>query len=57
MGDIMARVTAMLDAPAEAITVVLDAWDAHPRGVQGWYLAHGGDLESLAALRSRLLAT
>jgi hypothetical protein len=56
MGDIMARVTAMLDAPADAIESVLDAWGAHPGGPEGWYLAHGGDRETLAALRTRLLA-
>jgi protein-tyrosine phosphatase len=54
MGDIMARVTAMLDAPPEAIAVVLDVWDAHPGGAEGWYLAHGGDQETLVALRARL---
>lgn len=46
----------ILDAPASAIETVLDAWDAHPDGVEGWYLAHGGDASTLAALRARLLA-
>lgn len=46
----------LLDAPAAAIESVLDAWDAHDGGVEGWYLAHGGDEQTLAALRARLTA-
>ncbi|WP_203656589.1 tyrosine-protein phosphatase [Demequina activiva] len=46
----------VLDAPAHAIEAVLDAWDEHDGGVEGWYLAHGGDAATLAALRARLLA-
>jgi len=49
-----ARITELLAAPAEAIESVLDAWDAWDGGVEGWYLAHGGDAETLAALRARL---
>lgn len=52
----MARVETMLGAPAEAITVVLDAWDAHPGGAEGWYFDHGGDRATLDALRARLIA-
>ncbi|WP_297081731.1 tyrosine-protein phosphatase [uncultured Demequina sp.] len=46
----------VLEAPESAIESVLDAWDAHDGGVEGWYLAHGGDPEVLVALRARLLA-
>ncbi|MGC4175148.1 tyrosine-protein phosphatase [Demequina sp.] len=48
--------TELLDAPASAIEGVLDAWDAWDDGVEGWYLAHGGDAETLGSLRARLLA-
>jgi len=48
----------LLDAPASAIESVLDAWDGYAgdvgTGVEGWYLAHGGDAQTLAALRERL---
>lgn len=46
----------VLDAPAHAIQAVLDTWDAHEGGVEGWYLAQGGDAETLSALRARFLA-
>ncbi|MFN3866540.1 MAG: tyrosine-protein phosphatase [Demequina sp.] len=46
----------VLEAPAAAIETVLDAWDAHEGGVEGWYLAHGGEPRTLAELRRRLLA-
>ncbi|MFV0632524.1 tyrosine-protein phosphatase [Demequina sp.] len=46
----------VLEAPAEAIQAVLDVWDEHDGGVEGWYLANGGDRETLDALRARLLA-
>ncbi|MDN4481151.1 tyrosine-protein phosphatase [Demequina muriae] len=46
----------ILAAPAAAIETVLHAWDAHEGGVEGWYLAHGGDRATLATLRGRLLA-
>jgi protein-tyrosine phosphatase len=45
----------LLDAPAAAIESVLDAWDTHEGGVEGWFLAHRGTPGALAALRSRLL--
>ncbi|WP_159449577.1 tyrosine-protein phosphatase [Demequina sp. NBRC 110057] len=45
----------LLDAPRHAIQFVLDRWDAEG-GVEAWYLAHGGDDETLARLRARLLA-
>jgi len=53
---LLARTMALLGAPAQAIRVVLDAWDEHPGGVQGWYLEHGGDRETLEALRARMLS-
>jgi hypothetical protein len=46
----------VLEAPASAIEAVLDVWAAHPEGVEGWYLANGGDRATLDALRARLLA-
>jgi protein-tyrosine phosphatase len=46
----------LLEAPADAIEHVLDAWDAHDGGVTGWFLAHGGDAETISALRARLVA-
>lgn len=45
----------LLEAPADAIEYVLDTWDAHEGGVVGWFAAHGGDAETVAALRARLL--
>lgn len=45
----------LLEAPADAITYVLDAWEAHEGGVTGWFLAHGGDAETIARLRARLI--
>ena len=42
--------------PAEAIEGVLDRWDAHARGTEGWFLDAGGDPASLDRLRSTLLA-
>ncbi|MFW2513223.1 tyrosine-protein phosphatase [Demequina sp. SO4-13] len=46
----------VLSAPMSAIETVLDEWDAYRGGVEGWYLAHGGDAETLAELRRRLRA-
>lgn len=46
----------VFDAPATAIEAVLDAWDEHDGGTEGWYLAHGGNAQTLTALRERLLA-
>ncbi|WP_159449162.1 tyrosine-protein phosphatase [Demequina sp. NBRC 110055] len=45
----------VFDAPAHAIEAVLDRWDAEG-GVAAWYRAHGGDEDTVAALRGRLLA-
>jgi hypothetical protein len=47
--------SSLLAAPADAIEYVLDTWDAHDAGVEGWFLEHGGDAGTLQALRSRLL--
>ncbi len=44
----------ILEAPASAIETVLDVWDDFEGGVEGWYLAHGGDRGTLDELRSRL---
>ena len=40
---------------SEALESVLDVWDQHPGGVEGWFLAEGGDAETLELLRERLL--
>jgi hypothetical protein len=42
-------------APQEAILGLLEAFEAHPGGVTGWYLAHGGDEATLDRLRARLI--
>jgi hypothetical protein len=46
----------VLDAPASAIEAVLDAWDAHAGGAEGWFVQHGGTPATVEALRARLLA-
>lgn len=51
----LAGASDLLDAPPAAIESVLDAWDAHEGGVDGWFLAHGGETQTLRALRERLL--
>ena len=40
----------------EALEGVLDVWDEHPGGVEGWFLDAGGDAETLERLRDRMLA-
>ena len=47
---------AYLEAPVEALTDVLDRWDAHPGGVAGWVAARGGAPDLVERLRTRLLA-
>ncbi|NLU81196.1 tyrosine-protein phosphatase [Rhodococcus sp. HNM0569] len=42
-------------APVDAIAAVLDALETHPDGAEGWYLARGGDADTLSRLRSRFL--
>jgi rhodanese-related sulfurtransferase len=40
----------------EALSEVMDMWDAHPGGVEGWFLASGGDPDVIHRLRARFLA-
>ncbi|MBD8607967.1 tyrosine-protein phosphatase [Aeromicrobium sp. CFBP 8757] len=40
----------------EAIDAVLDVWDEHPAGVEGWFVEVGGSSASLDQLRRTLLA-
>ena len=40
----------------EALTEVMDMWDAHAGGVEGWFLASGGDPDVVEHLRERFLA-
>jgi rhodanese-related sulfurtransferase len=40
----------------EALDAVLDVWDAHPGGVNGWFAEAGGDASLLDRLRARFLA-
>jgi protein-tyrosine phosphatase len=40
----------------EAIEAVLDVWDGHGDGVEGWFVAAGGSSETLDQLRRTLLA-
>ncbi|WP_082096141.1 tyrosine-protein phosphatase [Demequina flava] len=42
-------------APAHAIEVVLDRWEG-AGGTHAWYLDNGGDEDTLATLKARLLA-
>ena len=39
----------------EALEGVLDVWDEHPRGVEGWFVDAGGDIATLERLRERML--
>jgi rhodanese-related sulfurtransferase len=39
----------------EALEGVLDVWDEHPGGVEGWFLEAGGDEETVERLRDRML--
>ena len=39
----------------DALEGVLGVWDRHPDGVEGWYLAAGGQAAALELLRSRML--
>ncbi|WP_169816417.1 tyrosine-protein phosphatase [Demequina soli] len=52
--DLEALMKEMMSAPAPAIEGVLDAWDA-AGGAEEWFLAHGGTVADVAALRERLL--
>lgn len=42
--------------PVEAISAVLDTWDAHPGGAYGWFQRAGGRPETVENLRSTLVA-
>ena len=39
----------------EAIEGVLEVWDEHPGGVEGWFLDAGGDTDTVERLRARML--
>jgi protein-tyrosine phosphatase len=39
----------------EALAAVLDVWDDHPGGVEGWFIEAGGDVDTLERLRERML--
>jgi hypothetical protein len=47
---------AFLLVPREAIELVLDRWEAHPGGVEGWFASVGGDAGSVDRLRTAALA-
>jgi protein tyrosine/serine phosphatase len=40
----------------EALTEVMNMWDRHPDGVEGWFLASGGDAGVVERLRARFLS-
>jgi len=40
----------------EALTEVMDMWDSHPGGVEGWFLASGGEADAIERLRERFLS-
>lgn len=42
--------------PREAIEHVLDRWEAHPGGVDGWFASVGGDRGTVDRLRSAVLS-
>lgn len=46
---------AFLQTPVEAITAVLDVWEAHPYGVEGWVRDAGVETDTLQVLRERLV--
>lgn len=41
----------------DALDGVLDVWDAHPGGVRGWLVDHGGEPDLVARLEATLLAS
>ncbi|WP_062302442.1 tyrosine-protein phosphatase [Demequina subtropica] len=54
-GEEMAAIAReMLTAPAHAIESVLDAWEAYG-GAEEWFLANGGSVADVDALKERLL--
>lgn len=40
----------------DALSEVMDMWDAHPGGVEGWFVASGGHPGVVQRLRERLLS-
>ncbi|HUQ00246.1 MAG TPA: tyrosine-protein phosphatase [Aeromicrobium sp.] len=40
----------------EALAEVMDMWDAHPGGVEGWFLASGGEPDVIRRLQQRFLS-
>jgi hypothetical protein len=46
---------AFLTVPREAIELVLDRWEAHPGGIEGWFASAGGDPRTVERLRSAAL--
>lgn len=47
---------AFLTVPREAIEHVLDRWEQHPDGVDGWFASVGGDAGSVDRLRTAVLS-
>ncbi len=39
----------------DALTEVMDVWDGHPGGVDGWFVASGGEADVVERLRERFL--
>ena len=46
---------AFFEVVPDALVAVMEVWDTHPGGVEGWFLAAGGDIASLTRLRGRFL--
>ncbi|MET0448786.1 MAG: tyrosine-protein phosphatase [Aeromicrobium sp.] len=46
---------AFFDVSAEAIEGVLDVWDDHAAGTEGWFLEMGGSLDDVERLRRTLV--
>lgn len=47
---------AFLQTPVEAISAVLDTWESHPYGVEGWARDAGVSSSTIDGLRERLIA-
>ncbi|HSI26501.1 MAG TPA: tyrosine-protein phosphatase [Aeromicrobium sp.] len=46
---------AFFEVVPEALVEIMEVWDSHSGGVEGWFLAAGGDPDSLTRLRGRFL--
>jgi len=46
---------AFFEVVPDALVEVMEVWDSHPGGVEGWFLAAGGTPDSLGRLRDRFL--